>query len=191
MPRTPSSSSSPNRFPSSSGFTFLEVLVTLFLVALLAAILAAGLRGVQNVVSRITTSASGSARLVQLDQALRTYAAAVRIPFWERNSLITQDQGILRIPFLDGEESRMLVLDRRTTQDERIGERTTLLISTEPADFGPTRARLVFGPFRSIEIAVRRDDHGMPWGLDVAVMPEDGSPGNPVDIVARFGSIPF
>jgi type II secretory pathway pseudopilin PulG len=166
-------------------------LVTIFLMALLAAILAAGLRGAQNVVSRITTSASGSSRLVQLDQALRQYTAKVRIPFWERDPSIAQDQGILRIPFLDGKESRILVLDRRTTRDEPVGERTTLLISTEPADPGPTRARLVFGPFRTIEITVQKDDQGMPWGLKVTVLPEDGSPGTPVHIVARFGSIPF
>lgn len=191
MPRTPSPHSPRNPFSASGGFTFLEVLVTLFLLAVLAAVLAAGIRGAQTVIGRVTTSASGSIALAQLDQALRQHASAVRIPFWVRDIDVSEEQGTLRIPFLHGEEEYMLLLDRRTYRDARIGERTRLLIGSEPPHAGLSQPVLSFGPFRTVGIAVQRDAQGVPWGLKLTVLPEDGSPGTPIEMVARFGGTPF
>jgi hypothetical protein len=173
---------------SEEGFTFLEILVAMFLLALLGVVLWSGLRIAQGGIGTVGTVSSSTAKLLQLNRALRHYVEDVRFPFWEGDSEIQYGSESLEIPYYNAERDSRLVLTKETTGD---GGRMRMTISIE-SDTGDEKGRLLtIGPFQSIDWSILEDDRGAPRGLRVEVVAEDGERFEPLVIVACFGGLPL
>ena len=105
---------------NSDGFTFIEILVSMFAMSLLGIVLWSGFLNAQGLVRRAFRTASESIRTLQLDDALMLLASRVRIPYWESASGARSDSTTLRVPWLDGERTNILVLEK---QDGRLAIR--------------------------------------------------------------------
>jgi prepilin-type N-terminal cleavage/methylation domain-containing protein len=170
------------------GFTFLEVMVAMFLVALLGVVLWSGLRSAQGSIGRIGTVSSSTATLIQLDRALRRYAGSIRVPFWEGSLEIRNRSGELAIPYFEGRrEQRLLLLTDAAGGDDQV----RLILAKELDPGGSREQLLVLGPFASLDWTVLEDEGGAPWGVQVTAAPREGKGFEPLVIVTRFGGQPF
>ncbi len=166
-----------NGFPSSdAGFSVLEVMVALLLLSALGVAVWAGLVGGQNLAGRAIRSASGTARLLQMEMHLRRTAAQVRTPYWAPGPGAEATADGLRIPWLNGRAEEALVLD---WSEDRLGVRT-----------GPSEPGIVFGPFAEVECEVYVGGPSQAAGLRVSVLAEAGD-GEPLVIEAPFGGSPL
>ena len=160
----------------------------MFLVALLGVVLWTGLRAAQGSIGRIGSVSSSTARLIQLDRALRRYAGEIRVPFWEGGLEIREAGSELEIPYFNGEQENRLVLIREAAgRDEAV----RLIIATESDSGGGRQQLLALGPFLALDWSVLDDERGIPWGLRVSAAPTDGKGFEPLVIVAPFGGQPF
>lgn len=179
------------------GFTFLEILVSLVLLSVLASVLVFGVFRAQNLFGLITDRAISGVKLLQLDTSVRSLAANVRIPFWMDTVEINQKETLLAIPYLDGDPTQYLIFETRSEHlYTRIEKREPYL--TEPhlwrrwigeeLSKPSSRAERSFGPFTDIrfELAVDEESRMLGVGLYVTLLDKDD---REVFILARFGSI--
>ncbi len=143
------------RLRREDGFTFVEVLVALVLFSVLAVGLVAGLLGAQRLIGRVAREASGSARLLQLDELLRREAGSVRVPFWVRAPEVQADPQRLSVPYRGGDPEDRLILESREGW-----------LSVESAKAGRLS---LFGPFEAVDLGLERGSDGGAWGLRVEV----------------------
>jgi prepilin-type N-terminal cleavage/methylation domain-containing protein len=163
--------------PLDGGFTFVEILVSLALLSVLSVALLAGLLNAQKLVGRIVREAGTSARVVQLDGAVRRSVRRVRVPFWVRQVEVEQGDGWLEVPYLDGDTGDRLTFRSR--------EGWVLIGSTK----GGTAAAL--GPFGGAAFELDTGEDGRPRGVRVVVDVGAAGAGERLVISARFGSSPF
>jgi hypothetical protein len=151
-------------------------MVALLMFSALSIAVWSGLAGGQKLVARSIRTAAGTSRLLQMEQYLRKTAALVRTPFWAAGPVAEEDQGSLRVPWLNGDPAQALLLSW--------GEGRLQVRSRE----GETGA--LFGPFDSVECAVYADGPDGATGLRVSVVVDAGDT-EPLLILAPFGGSPF
>ncbi len=159
-----------------AGFTFMEILVAMMLMAALTVVVTSGFLSGQGLIQRIIRAAMESSQLLRTKDTLRRAAARIHIPWWSGTVAVTEQDTELSIPWLDGNPDASLRLVRKGS----------ILAVSVGAD-GPVSA---LGPFAETSVALARDDLGRPWGLRVGI--RSGSMARPVvEVVVPFGSAPL
>jgi hypothetical protein len=97
-----------NRNRSEEGSTALEALIAIALISIALGALVAGTRSGIAVLARARDAADDAQTLVKMDDAIRSAAYRVRIPYWARSVEPAVVDGRLSIPWLDGREDRLL-----------------------------------------------------------------------------------
>jgi prepilin-type N-terminal cleavage/methylation domain-containing protein len=159
-----------------AGFTFMEILVAMMLMAALTVVVTSGFLSGEGLIHRTIRAATEASQLLRTRETLRRAAARVRIPWWSGPVDAQEQNGELAIPWVDGNPASAL----------RLAHQGAMLVVSLGAD-GPVSA---LGPFVDSPIALARDDQGRPWGLRVDV--RSGSADRAaVEIVVAFGSAPL
>lgn len=158
------------------GFTFLEILISLFLFSLLSMVLWSGLSSAQGLIGKIFQEASHSAKILQLDDFVREAALKVKIPFWVKEIEIEAEDDRLAIPWLDGDSEDFLVFRK---QNNRI------MISYQNSG-----QLLSFGPFADINVELQEYENGLIWGVKLTI-PASSNADYKTVISAQFGSAPL
>lgn len=93
-----------------SGSTALEALIAIAVIAVAGAALVAGTR--LGLSSSVASGQAGTAAagILRFDDALRSAALRVRIPYWSTALRIEPDQTGCAVPWVDGNPSRYLTL---------------------------------------------------------------------------------
>lgn len=165
-------SSPPN--PIEAGFSFIEILVSMLLSAVLGLVLWSGLSNGEGLVRKTILRSSQAVEILQLDSALRRELERIRVPFWARSqTAVSQEGSILSISWLEGYAERRLSLEVRAS---------TILIGETAGG-----RMAAFGPFENVRMRLLPDETGRPRGVEISV--ERG--GQPVLIAARFGGNPL
>ena len=165
-----------NRARGEAGFTFVEILVAMMLMATLTVVVTSGFLSGQGLLQRTIRTATESSQLLRTRETLRRAAARIRIPWWSGPVVVQEQDGEVAIPWVDGNPAASLRLVRKGT----------MLVVSLGAD-GTVSA---LGPFLDSTPALARDGAGRPWGLRVDV--RSGSADRPaVEIVVPFGSVPL
>lgn len=165
-----------NRWQSEDGFTFIEILVSLVLFAVLGVVVWTALLQAQRLIGKVTLRASQSAKILQADDMVRHYAAQIRIPFWVGKLEDAGNGKELVLPYLNGDADDVLLLRQNQGM---------LVIGSQSS--GQMAA---LGPFTSIQFNIKSSSESKPWGL-VVTLGVGGPQGEAVDIYAPFGGIPF
>ena len=92
------------------GATALEALIAIALLSVALGSLVAGSRGGIAALGRVRTTAEETAAILRADDALRSAAARVRIPYWARDAEPETEDGRLSVPWYEGKADRKLVL---------------------------------------------------------------------------------
>jgi hypothetical protein len=92
------------------GSTALEALIAIALLSVALGTLVAGSRGGIAALGRVRTAAEEAAAVLRADDALRSAAARVRIPYWARAAEPEAEDGRLSVPWCDGKADGWLVL---------------------------------------------------------------------------------
>lgn len=159
---------------SDRGFTFIEVLVSLTVLSLIAVVVWAALSNARTLIDKISYRGSTTAKTVQLDTFLRSSCRKVRPPFWLTALEVTSADGRLSIPYYDGEPDRHLVLEV---------EGSYLTVRSEPGE-----ESLRFGPFEEIALGTISQEGQLPWGVEVRLQTERATP---LTLTCRLGAVPL
>lgn len=165
-----------SRARSDAGFTFMEILVAMMLMAVLTVVVTSGFLSGQGLIQRIIRSATQSSQLLRTRETLRRAAARIRIPWWSGSVAVVEQASELAVPWLDGDPTSVL----------RLVHKGTFLAVSVGAN-GPVSA---LGPYTDAHLEVARDGLGRPWGLKVGVW-NGSTDAPPIEIAAPFGSAPL
>ncbi len=163
------------------GFSTLEVLVALVLIALIGLVAVEALAGGRRAGSAIAARITASMRLLQLDAALRSAVGQVRVPYWAGPVEAQPEPGGASLRFRDGEETRSLRLRAE-------GGWITLEQVDAAAGAAAPQPQLRLGPFARASVEPAFED-GQLWGVKATVRVREGD--EPVEVRARVGSRPL
>lgn len=84
------------------GSTALEALIAIAVISIAAVALVAGARNGLSVITKAESSARDSAKVLRIDDALRSAASRVRVPYWARGTELESDGQQVTIPWYEG-----------------------------------------------------------------------------------------
>jgi hypothetical protein len=154
------------------GSTILEVVVAMFILSTLGfgAWHAVGVS--LRLAAKFKEEMLTTVRLLQLDDRLRGLAGRVYLPYWAPDGIVQIGDGVLSVPYLDGDVTKELSLTFR----EGI-----LFINDG-------QALTQYPGFPRADFSSATDDGHHQYGLTVAL---EGKDGKSVLITARFGATPL
>jgi type II secretory pathway pseudopilin PulG len=166
-----------------AGFSTLEALVALLLIALIGALVSQAVSGSTRGARGARARATAAVRLLQLDAALRRAVGSVGIPYWMGPVEPRAGGAAIILPFVGGEE-------KRTLKVEALDGSIVLTVVDEaaPADAPPAQPPLRLGPFAEARVEPILEG-GSTWGV-LATVRVDGQI-EPVELRARIGSRPL
>jgi prepilin-type N-terminal cleavage/methylation domain-containing protein len=156
---------------SESGSTLLEVIAAMAILSILGVGAWNAVAVSIRIAGRIHDNAIASARLLTLDDRVRSLMRRVRVPFWAAQTVETDDGGA-RVSFLDGDPAKIAALSFKD------GILTV----------GDGASMTQFTEFAKVDFSPASDAENNVFGIQVSVTTKDG---REVSVVARFGSTPM
>ena len=153
-----------------SGFTLIETLIAITLVSLIGIPVFMVTSDTVTFTGKIKDLNRWNKELVQLERVLRKSVAEVKIPFWISDVEVTEEKGIIMIPYWKGDVSSFLEIKI---------EDTVLKISTPE---GST----VFNGYDGVEFDFLKDSGSRTIGLSIRVKK---SKREDVEFQCTFGAI--
>jgi prepilin-type N-terminal cleavage/methylation domain-containing protein len=154
--------------PAENGFTVLEVLVSLAILSLLGIGVWSGMAASLRTASRVRAAVLANTRLLQLDDRIREAAGRIILPWWGKSPEIRKLPGEWRVPLLDGDPEKVLVVAFRDG-----------VLSIDDGDFVS-----LFPGFTSARLTPAWEGEIGPRGLRLDV---EAKGIGPLSISARFG----
>ncbi len=165
---------------TTAGFSTIEALVALLLVALVGLVAVQATAGGLRAAGAGRARAAESVRLLQLDSALRRAVGAVVVPCWAAGVEPADSAAGLSLPCSGGEAGRTL---RIRVTDGWVELDT--LDAEAAGEAAPAPVRV--GPFSEAAVAPLFEEEQL-WGVQVTVRMRDG---DAVELRARIGSRPL
>ena len=152
------------------GSTLLEVLVAMVVLSALGVGVWAAVTVSMQSVTRSRAGGLAATQVLQIDDRLRACVDRVRAPWWMPTPSIEAGEGSWRVPFLDGDPAKALVV--------------SWAAQVLTIDDGSTASR--YGGFTSARLAPALGADGKPFGVELSL---EGKPIGKVSVVARYGGM--
>lgn len=173
------------------GFTYIELMITIIITALLIVGVSQGLLTGSRVLEKATVNSVTTGSILQMDNLIRKNVARIYFPFWSGGINIAEDTSTIEIPFFEGNENAFLTFSFENNYlNIAIKKPDEDFLTNSSGDGYLSETIQTFGKFSSVDFKPALTPGEAVFGVEFIVHPiEKKYP--PVTIIARFGSLPL
>ena len=173
------------------GFTYIELMITIIITALLIVGVSQGLLTGSRVLEKATVNSVTTGSILQMDNLIRKNVARIYFPFWSGGINIAEDTSTIEIPFFEGNENAFLTFSFENNYlNIAIKKPDEDFLTNSSGDGYLPETIQTFGKFSSVDFKPALTPGEAVFGVEFIVHPiEKKYP--PVTIIARFGSLPL